>query len=194
VGFALGGETSVEGGELRVPPEGGGESGVEEGVAQALSSAGDVALAVVVAGVVVIGCEAGESGGFLAGEGADLWHADEDGDGGAQADARDAFDEIEALGEVWVLAEIGDEAGELPLELLFEAADLEIPVAEDGVVAAGGASGLQPGDILGDLLDQGEMLGPGGAWMSSASQSAVQAAIRVASMRSFLARCSRYRA
>ena len=68
VGFALVGEASVESFELRVPVEGGGESGSEEAVAEALSSTGDVPLSVVVAGVVVVGSEAGESGGFLAGE------------------------------------------------------------------------------------------------------------------------------
>ena len=68
-----------------------------------------------IAAVVVIGSKPGECGGLLAGDAADLGHAHQDGDGGSQADAVDAGDQVEPFGEIAMLADCCDQRLELDL-------------------------------------------------------------------------------
>src|SRR6516165_1517524 len=90
----------VERNELRIPVERRREGGSIKRSPQTLATACDVSDAHEIAAVVIIGGEPGECGGLLAGDAADLGHAHQDGDCGAQYDAIDAVDEIEPLGEI----------------------------------------------------------------------------------------------
>jgi hypothetical protein len=112
-----------------------------------------------IAAIVVIGSKAGESGGLFTRDAADLGHAHQNGDGGSQTDAVDTDDQIEPLGKIAVRTDGCDEAFEFTPEHRIEACDLGIPVACAVRIAAGRAAGLEPGDVLGDLLDQRQMLG-----------------------------------
>ena len=96
-------------------------------MAQPLTSALDVSDADLLAAVIVIGRKAGERGGLLAGDPADLGHAHQDGDRGRQPDAVDAVDQIEPLGEIGMLADRRDQRLELGLLALLQAGDLLLP-------------------------------------------------------------------
>ncbi len=87
-------------------------------------SAGDLAMTVALAAVVVEGCEASECCRLLAGDFAQFWHADDEGEGGSFADARDGEDEGEAPGEVLVGLEFGDQALLLGFQAEFEGNDI----------------------------------------------------------------------
>src|SRR5262245_47034053 len=86
-----------------------------------------MAFAFVLATVVVEGRKSGEGSDLLAADAAELRHPDDERHGRPLADARNAEDEIEAAGEVIVIAQGLDDA---PL--------------------LGGAAGLQPGDVAND--------------------------------------------
>ena len=154
-----GDQALVHGNELRVPAEGGRQGGGIEAGAQPLAAAVNVALAVVRAAVIVIGRKARESGGLLAAQAADLGHADHNGDGSPLANAIDAGDQIESRGEVAVLADGGGEGLEFGVEHRLQAGDLGAPEVAQALIAAGLAARLVAGDVLADLLDDGEMIG-----------------------------------
>ena len=82
MGFSAAGEAGVEGDQRRVPAEGGGQGGGEQGAPQPPASAGDVALTPAFSAVVVEWRQAGQGGGLLAAEVPQLRHADDEGDGG----------------------------------------------------------------------------------------------------------------
>src|SRR5687767_7447920 len=69
MGFSGGSQALVELDQRGVPAEGGGQRGGEQRAAQAAAPAGDMALALAQAAVVVVGCEAGECGGLFAADG-----------------------------------------------------------------------------------------------------------------------------
>src|SRR5580704_7484904 len=147
------GEASVERGELGVPMEGRGERGIVYVVAQPLTTSLDVPRGRLVATILVVGRKAGQRRDLLAADPADLGHAHQNGDGGAQRDAVNAGNQIEALGEVAVSADRGDQVLELLLEKPAQSLDLVIP--ELPLRIAGGlAIVLAPGDLVDDLIDQ----------------------------------------
>ena len=100
-----GDQTAVERHELRVPAEGCRQSRGVEACSQPRAAVLDMACSDAIGAVVVEGSKAGERGGMLAGDAADLWHAHQDGDCGSQSDAVDADDQVEPLGEIAVLAD-----------------------------------------------------------------------------------------
>lgn len=104
MGFAGCGEALIDGDELRVPMECGRQSRGIEACSQSLATTIDMAHADMIAAVVVIWGKAGKGGGLLAGDAADLGHANEDGESGPQSDAGNAVDQVEASGEILVLA------------------------------------------------------------------------------------------
>jgi hypothetical protein len=98
---------------------------------------------------------------LLARDAADLGHADENGNRSWQPNAVDAEDEIEPLGEIIVLADVGDHLLELDPQYCLETADFLTPVAPETFIPAGLTPRLEAGNVLGDLLDEGRMLGKG---------------------------------
>ena len=112
MGFAARGEAGVERDQRLVPAEGGWQRGGEQGTAQACASAGDVTLAFVLSAVVVEGCEAGQGGGLLAADAAELGHADDERQRGALADAGNAAHEIEAMPEIVISPQLPRDASE----------------------------------------------------------------------------------
>jgi hypothetical protein len=77
------------------------------------ASAGDAALALALSAVVVEGSKAGQRGGLLAADVPGFRHADDEGNGGARADAGDAEDKIEAHREIVVGAQPPGDAPQL---------------------------------------------------------------------------------
>ena len=190
--LAGGDQALVHGHELRVPAEGGRQRGGVEAGAQPLAAAVNVALAVMLAAVIVIGHKARESGGVLAAQAANLGHAHQDGDCRALANAIDAGDQIEPRGEVAVLSNGGAEGLEFGREHRLQAGNLGAPEIAQALVAAGLAVRLVAGDVLADLLDDGEMIGEfEQAWIRRCMNgfSRRRAGISRASILSFLARC-----
>src|SRR5579885_3270678 len=159
VGFAAGGEAAVEGDKGGVPAEGGGQGGGIEGAAQALAAAGDVAFAAMFAAVVIEGGQTGQGGGLFAADGADLGHANEDGQCGALADAGDAGDQVETPREVGVSAQGLRDA----LQLGGFAAGQPLDVAGNDPAQPRRGGFLQAGfgadELVFDLLDKGEGVG-----------------------------------
>ena len=129
------------------------------GGTDSLAAAINAALAVILVAVIVIGRKASESGGLLAAQAADLGHADHNGDGSPLANAIDAGDQIESCGEVAVLANGGGEGLEFGVVHRLQAGDLGAPEVAQALIAAGLAARLVAGDVLADLLDDGEMIG-----------------------------------
>ena len=80
-----------------------------------------MALSLVGSAVVVIGRHAGQRCGFLAIDAAELGHADDEGDCGAQADARHAEHEVEAPVEIVVGAQGRGDACQLGRAARLEA-------------------------------------------------------------------------
>src|ERR1700704_6969595 len=120
-------QTPVHGAELRVPAERCGEGRGVEAFSQALATPIDASYSDLVATVVVIGSKAGERGGLLAGERADLRHAHHDGDRSSLADALDAGNQVKPLGKGAVLTDCCDELLELDPQPPFKASDLLVP-------------------------------------------------------------------
>ena len=102
MGFSTGLEASVERYQCLVPTVGGREGGGKQGTAQAASTAGDVSLPSVLSAVVVERSQAGKCCGFLAADLPKFGHADQKRQRGTLADARNAQDQIEPLGEIVV--------------------------------------------------------------------------------------------
>ena len=90
--------------------EGGGQSCGEQRTTQPSSAAGDVSLPFVLSAVVIVRRETGERCGFLAADAAELRHTDDDGDGGALAEAGNAQHEIETTSEIVMSAQRCDDA------------------------------------------------------------------------------------
>ena len=189
MGFAAGGEAGVEGDERLVPVEGGGEGCGVKGAADAGASAGDVSLALVGAAVGVEGGETGEGGDLLAADLAELWQADDEGDGGALADAGDAENELEAPSEVVMGAQPLCDAAQLGPPPRLQADDIvEQETALARIVDVLEAD-LQAGDVvLGLLAKVSRSARRESPEISGGSRVAAQAAIRAASRASFFAR------
>ena len=100
--FSASPEASIEGDERAVPAEGRRQGRREQRVAQAASTAGDVSLPSVLSAVVVERSQAGKCCGFLAADLPKFGHADQKRQRGTLADARNAQDQIEPLGEIVV--------------------------------------------------------------------------------------------
>jgi hypothetical protein len=83
MGFAAFDETPVERLERGVPAKGSRQRGGVERAPEPASAAGDVRLAGPAAALLDEGGEAGECCGLLAAEGSELWHAQDQGEGGA---------------------------------------------------------------------------------------------------------------
>ena len=64
--LAAGDKSSIESDQCLVPAEGRGQRCGEQGPAQASSAAGDVALSLVFAAIVIEGCKTSQGCGFLA--------------------------------------------------------------------------------------------------------------------------------
>ena len=143
----------------RVPAEGGRERGGEEGAAQAAAAAGDVALAFVVSAVVVDRGETGEGGGFLAADAAEFGHADDERERGALADAGHAETRSRRRARSWWARKAGrcDEFGGAAR---FRGGRCRPPAC--AAVARSVdmfEADLEAGDILLDLLEEGQMPG-----------------------------------
>ena len=78
----------------------------------AVLAAGDVSLPFMLSAVVVVRRQTGERCGFFAADAAKLRHADDEGDGGALAQAGNAQHQIETMGEIVVSAQRCDNAQE----------------------------------------------------------------------------------
>ena len=76
----------------------------------AAPAAGDVSLALVLSAVVVERRKTGERCGFFAADPAELGHADDEGEGGALAQAGNAQHQIETMGEIVMGAQRCDDA------------------------------------------------------------------------------------
>jgi len=90
-----------------------GEGGEEDGAAEAASAAGDVPLSCLFAAVSIEGCDANQGSSLSTGKPAKFGHADDEGDGGDVAHARDAEEDVKAASEVGCGTQEADEAGEL---------------------------------------------------------------------------------
>src|SRR3990172_6486182 len=102
-------EAGVESDEMRVPAEGTGQGGGVQALADAGAPAGDATQPLVATAVVVEGGQAGQSCDRFAREASQLRHPDEKRQCGAQADAGNAPDQLEAPGEVAIPADLGGE-------------------------------------------------------------------------------------
>jgi hypothetical protein len=162
VRFAGGDQSAVEDAEGVVPSEGGGEGGGEERAAQSAAAAGDVALTLVLAAVVVEGRQSGERGGLLAADLAEFGHADDEGEGSPFADAGNAEDEVEAAGKVAVLAQGPDDAELLGGAPRLQPGDVGDDHAPEPSILDVLEADLEAGDILLDLLDEGQLRGQPG--------------------------------
>jgi len=136
-----------------------GKSGQEDGAAETASTAGDVPLSCLLATISVEGCDADQGGGLGAGEAAEFGHADDEGHGGDFADAWDADQDVETTGEVGCGTEQADEASQLLGAALGQALDFRLEKAQRCSVAIAFEPGLETGDVLGELLNQREVLG-----------------------------------
>ena len=143
----------------RVPMLCCGEGGEEDGAAEAASAAGDVPLSGLLATIGIEGCDADQGSGLSAGEPAELRHADDEGGGGDVADARDAEEDVKAAGEVGGGTQAADEAGELSGAAPGQALDLGLEETQRCGFAVAFEACLEASNILGELLDQGEVLG-----------------------------------
>ena len=188
-------EALVEGFQLRIPVKDGRQCSGIEALPQSLTPALDVSRATPRAAVIVIGSEAGDGGSLFTGETADLRHTHQDGDRGSQPDTVHTDDQIEPIGKVAMLADGGDQLLKLAAQKNFEPVDLPRPELPNTLLAACLTAGLELGDILLDLLDQGQLLGQRRQprirrFTDSWLRYATAAAIRPASIVSFLACCS----
>jgi len=136
-----------------------GKSGQEDGAAETSSTTGDVTLSCLLATISVEGCDADQGGGLGAGEAAEFGHADDEGRGGDLADAWDAEQNAETAGEVWGGAEEADEASKLLGSALGQALNFRPEKAQRCGFAIAFEAGLETSDVLGELLNQREVLG-----------------------------------
>src|ERR1019366_2090546 len=159
MGFSGCDQAFIDCDELGVPTETSRQSGVINALAQALTTPIDTPRSDAVATVVVVRSKACERGDLLAGDAADLGHSHQDGDRGWQADAIDAGDQIEPRGEIRMLADRRDQLLTLAPENLVETSDFLDPEAPNTLVTTALAAVLEACNVLGDLLDQRQMLG-----------------------------------
>jgi Homeodomain-like domain len=161
VRLAARGEAPVESFEGWVPMKGRRQRRRVKRTAEPGSASDDVALAVVSPTVLVEGREAGEGRGLFAGDTAEFGQAQQDGKRRAFADAGHALDQIEAGGEIGMLAYLPNDFEEFGGSPGLQAAD----VAGDDAAQAGVGdmfeTGFEAGDILFELLDEGELVGQG---------------------------------
>jgi len=116
-------------------------------------------LAAVQAGIAGIRREAGEAGDLAAGEAAEPGQANDQGERGARADAGDSEDQIDAPGQVGMGLQLRDDAPHLGRASRLQPRN----VGGDGTPVPRVVDllepGLEAGDVLLDLLNEGE--GPG---------------------------------
>ena len=117
-------QTSIEGTEFRIPLECGRQGGSVERRADLQAAAADASLARLATTVVVERSEAGQACGLFPTDAAQLGHADDKRDGGAQPDARHALYEIETLSEILMLAQSPLQASKFAITTLFGAPDI----------------------------------------------------------------------
>lgn len=164
-GFAVFAEAEVEGAKDGVVASG-GESGHVEGATETEATALDVTRFAEVAAILREGSDAEESGGLIAGEGAEFRAKSESGGCGERADADDWSEALELGVEEGVLGdgllhfgfELGDLASEQTQAILELAKDERVKVWEAGLdrKSAVFEDGLLPGD---DEGFEGELRG-----------------------------------
>jgi hypothetical protein len=130
-----------------------GEGGEEDGAAEAASAAGNVPLSCLFAAVGIERCDADQSGSLSTGKPAKFGHADDEGDGGDVADARDAEEDLKAASEVGFGTQEADEAGELLGAAPGQALDLGLKETQRCGFAVAFEACLEASDILSELLD-----------------------------------------
>jgi hypothetical protein len=157
VSFAARHEAGIERDQGLVPAEGGRQRGGEQRAPQAPASAGDVALAFVLSAVIVEWREPGERGGFLAADVAEFRHADDEGEGGALADAGNAQHEIETPGQIVMVAQLLGNAVQLGGTAGFQPDDVGQSDAPQSLISDMLEPGFEAHDVFLDLLDEGEM-------------------------------------
>jgi len=118
-----------------------------------------VTLALVLAAVVVERGEAGEGGGLLAADAAELGHADEEGEGGALADAGHAEDELAAAGQIGMGRDRRCEAAHLGGAAGLEADDVGLHHAALARLVHVLQAGLEAGGVFLGLLQESEAAG-----------------------------------
>src|SRR4051812_2191701 len=159
VGLASTREAAVVSNQRTVPALGCGQRGIEESPADAAATAIDVALAGAFSRVVVKGGDANQGRDTFAADLAELGQQDDKGQGGADADAVDAFDQLEPRSEIVLLAHRGLQADQLSLAAPFASLDVTIDLLEDPLVGKALATALEASDIGLDLLDEEQLLG-----------------------------------
>src|SRR5262245_62742605 len=120
-----------------------------------------MALARALAAIVGEGGQACQSGELLAAQGAEFGQPQQQRQCGPLAEAWDADQELASRGEIIVPAQGVGEALQGEGALGFEAGDLAVDEALFGGSCRRFAAGLPAGDVLLDLLDQGQSTGEG---------------------------------
>ncbi len=157
-GLSTGEEGLVEGFEAGVVALG-GEAGEVEHPPDAGPAAGDEAQALPLAAVAVEGGDAGEGGGLAPAHLSQLGHADGQAGGDDGTEAGDGEQQPEAGCKVLVglegLEHLGEQAG---LEAL-QAGQLDLQAPQHVLERHVLEEGLEPGDLVGDLLIRRQPLG-----------------------------------
>jgi len=159
VSFASGDESSVEVDQGLIPSEGGRERCGIKGAPQAPPAAGDVALAFVFSTIVVKGSKAGKRGRLFATDTSELGHADDERERGPFANARNAQHEIEAGSQIVVTTYLLGNEADLSATSCLQTDNVAEDYASQSRLGNMFEPGLQPRDILFDLLDEGQKIG-----------------------------------
>jgi hypothetical protein len=157
-----------------------------------LAAAGDVAFALVLAAVVVERREPGQGGGFLAAELAEFGHAKQQGECGAHTDAGHALHEVKTTAEVGMPAQFLGDPPQLGKAARFKPPDVRHDHTPQPDLLNVLEAGLMAGEFFLGLLDEGQRIDERFEAcvraLCGSSRVAVQAAMRAASIVSFLAR------
>jgi hypothetical protein len=156
--FTIVAQSFVEVGELGVPFDGGLGAGEERGSGSCPATL-DMAFALEPSRLSYEGCNAQEACGLLAAEASELWHADDDGDGGAHANAVDTLHEIKIAREVSMMTDRRFDELELFAAQPQEPFDLGLVVGGGALTHGTLAPGFGAGNIFLDLLNHGQMAG-----------------------------------
>ena len=108
--------------------------------------------------VIIKGRKTSESRCVFSGDAAEFRHADDERERGSLADARHACDEIEAAGEIIVSAQVSGDAGKFCCAAFFQTGDICVSQASQPRLIDMFETDFDAGDILLDLLDEGEVL------------------------------------
>src|SRR6266550_241774 len=161
VRLTSGGQARVKRNQARIPLEGGGKGCGEEASAQPLASAGDMAQALMLSTIVIIGSKTGQRRRLFAREASELGHADKQCQSRTRSDAGNALDESKTIGQIIMAAKRSDEPFQLGRAPGFEAFDLRCKDLAMPAIAEAFEPGLGPGDVFFDLLDQRQMFAKG---------------------------------